>query len=123
MMEVSDREEETLGEAVESEFEYPPDNHFADEVAEDGWRSPGSIQPYSAGDETGAQLPLARRLLYNKSTAILDGPHMKQSPCSTGTKRSRLRKNTEYEEYHRSRLGGSQAECLVEADAQRHFKR
>jgi hypothetical protein len=101
MMEVSDREEETLEEVVESEFEYSPDDYFADKVAEDGWRSPGSIQPYSAGDETGAQLPPARRLPYNKSTAIpggphmiMDGPHMKQSPCSTGTKRRRLRKRS-----------------------------
>ncbi len=92
MMEVPDREEETLREVVESEFEYSPDDYFADEVTEDGWWNPGSIQPYSAGDETGAQLPPARRLPHNKSTAAPDGPHMKQSPCSTGTKRRRLRK-------------------------------
>ncbi len=93
-MEVPDREEEILGEAVESEFEYSSDDCFADEVAEDGWWSPGSIQPYSAGGGTGTQLPAARRLPYNRSTVAPDGSHMGQSPCLTGTKRRRLRKRS-----------------------------
>jgi hypothetical protein len=94
MMEVPDREEETLGEVVESEFEYSPDDYFADEVAGGGWRSPRSIQPYPAGHEAGAQLPPARRPPYNKSTTIPDGLHTEQSPRSTGTKRRRLRKRS-----------------------------
>jgi hypothetical protein len=94
MVEVPDRERKTLREVVETEFEYSPNDYFADEVAEDGWWNPESIQPYSAGDETGAQLPPARRLPYNKSTAVPDGLHMKQSPCSTGTKRRGLRRRS-----------------------------
>ncbi len=47
MMEVPDQEKEILGEMVESEPEHPSDDCFADEVAEDGWWSLGSIQPYS----------------------------------------------------------------------------
>ncbi len=92
MMEVLDREGEILGEAVESEVEYSPDDYFGDEVVEDGWWSPGPIQPYSAGDGTGAQLPPARRPPHNKSAAAPDSPHMEQLPCFTGTKWRRQRK-------------------------------
>ncbi len=95
MMEMPNREEEILGEVVESEPEHPSDDCFADEVAENGWWSPGSIKPYSVGSGAGAQHPPARQLPHNESTAASDGPHMGQLPCFTGTKRRKLRKRPE----------------------------
>jgi hypothetical protein len=92
MMEMPDQEEEILGEMVESEPEHPSDECFADEVAEDGWWSPGSIQPYSVGGGAGARHPPVRQLPRDESTAAPGGPHMAQSSGFTGTKRRRLRK-------------------------------
>jgi hypothetical protein len=68
---------------------------FADEVAEDGWWSPGSTQPYSVGGGAGAQHPPAKQLPHNELTAAPDGPHMVQSSCFMGTKRRKLRKKLE----------------------------
>jgi hypothetical protein len=80
VMETPDREEETLGEMVESEseegihyasvedgsrFGEEPedslDDFSADELAEDGWWSPGSTQPCSVEGEAGTQHPLGKR--------------------------------------------------------------
>jgi hypothetical protein len=94
MMETPNREKEVLSEVDESEPEHPPDDCFPDGVAEDGWWSPGSIQPYSAGGGAGVQHPSARWLPHNESTAATDGPLMGQLPRFTGTKRRRLRKRS-----------------------------
>ncbi len=77
---------------LEEEPKYPSDDCFADEVAEDGWCSSGSTQPYSIRGGAGAQHPPAKQLPHNELTAAPDGPCVVQSSCFTGTKRRKLRK-------------------------------
>jgi hypothetical protein len=80
---------------LEEEPKYLSDDCFADEIAEDGWWSLGSTQPYSGEGGVGAQHPPAEQLPHNESTAAPDGHHMGQSSCFGGAKRRRLRKKPE----------------------------
>jgi hypothetical protein len=82
---------------LEEEPECPLDDCSADELAEDGWWSPGSTQPYSVEGEAGTQhspakrspKPCEKQLPHNKTMADPDGPHVGQSSCFTSAKRRR----------------------------------
>jgi hypothetical protein len=91
------------GPRVAEEPEYPSDDCSAEELAEDGWWSPGSTQPCFAGGGVGAQHPMGKRspesqgkqLPHNEGTAASDEPHVGQSSCLTTAKRRKLRKKPE----------------------------
>ncbi len=122
VMEMPDQEEGTLDEMIESEpekevhcasvkngsgleeeLEYPSGDCSADELAEEGWWSPGPTQPCSVEDGAGTQHPMGRQspksqgkqLPHNEKTAASDEPHMGQSSCFTSAKRRKLRKKPE----------------------------
>ncbi len=57
---------------VMEEPEYPSDDCCADEMAEDGWGSLGSTQPYSVGGGAGIQHPPAKQLPHNELTTAPD---------------------------------------------------
>jgi hypothetical protein len=122
VMEMPDREEETLDEMVESEseegihyasvedgsrFEEEPedslDDFSADELAEDGWWGPGLTQPCSVEGEAGTRHPLGERnpksqgkqSPRNEKTAAPNELPAGRSSYFTSAKRRKLRKKPE----------------------------
>jgi hypothetical protein len=100
-VEVPSQEEEIPSGADESEPEHPPSDYFSEGVAGDGRWGLGPTQPYPAGNKAAAQQPPVGWLPHISSTAGTDGPPMGRSPCSTGTKRRRLRKKSKSTEDQR----------------------
>jgi hypothetical protein len=93
-VEMPSQEEDVLSEADESEPEHSPSDYFSEGVVEGGRWSPGPAQPYPVGSKTGAQRPPVGWLPHIKSAAVTDKGPRRRPPCSTGTKRRRLRKKS-----------------------------
>jgi hypothetical protein len=80
---------------LEEEPECSSDDCLADELAGDGWWSPGLSQPYSVEGGAETQHSPAKQLPHSKLIAASEGPHVGQSSCFTGAKRRRPRKKPE----------------------------